>query len=61
MKPGDMTILAQYLDALRPDATTLVESNGYLCQRRADFPRCPYPDLLVAFGIDQTKVDVANG
>ena len=61
MKPGDMTILAQYLDALRPDATTLVESNGYLCQRRSDFPRCPYPDLLVAFGIDQEKVDVANG
>ena len=58
---GVTAILAKHLDALRPDATTLVGGNGYLCQRRADFPRCPYPDLLVAFGIDQEKVDVANG
>ena len=58
---GVTAILAKHLDALRPDATTLVGGNGYLCQRRADFPGCPYPDLLVAFGIDQEKVDVANG
>ena len=58
---GVTAILAKYLDALRPDATTLVGGNGYLCQRRSDFPGCPYPDLLVAFGIDQEKVDVANG
>ena len=58
---GVTAILAKHLDALRPDATTLVGGNGYLCQRRSDFPRCPYPDLLVAFGIDQEKVDVANG
>ena len=58
---GVTAILAKHLDALRPDATTLVGGNGYLCQRRADFPRCPYPDLLVAFDIDQEKVDVANG
>ena len=58
---GVTAILAKHLDALRPDATTLVGGNGYLCRRRSDFPRCPYPDLLVAFGIDQEKVDVANG
>ena len=58
---GVTAILANHLDALRPDATTLVGGNGYLCQSRSDFPRCPYPDLLVAFGIDQEKVDVANG
>ena len=58
---GVTAILAQHLDALRPDTPTLVGGNGYLCRRRADFPRCPYPDLMVAFGIDQEKVNVANG
>ena len=58
---GVTAILAKHLDALRPDATTLVGGNGYLCQRRSDFPGCPYPDLLVAFGIDQENVDIANG
>lgn len=58
---GDMTILALHLDALRPDSTTLVGGNGYLCRTRSDFPRCPYPDMLVAFGVDPESADIANG
>ena len=60
-KSGDMTILAQHLDALRSDATTLVDGNGYLCRRRSDLPRCPYPDVMVAFNIDPEVVATANG
>ena len=59
--PGEMTILALHLDALRPDSTTLVGGNGYLCRTRDDFPHCPYPDMLVAFGIDKELANIANG
>ena len=58
---GDSTTLAQHLDALRPDATTFVAGNGYLCRRRSDFPSCPYPDLMIAFNIDLEIVTIANG
>ncbi len=58
---GDMAILAQHLDAFRPDTTTFVAGNGYLCRRRSDFPRCPYPDTMVAFNIDLEIVTIANG
>ena len=58
---GDSTTLAQHLDALRPDTTTFVAGNGYLCRRRSDFPRCPYPDTMVAFNIDLEIVAIANG
>ena len=58
---GDMAILAQHLDAFRPDTTTFVAGNGYLCRRRSDFPRCPYPDTMVAFNIDLEIVAIANG
>ena len=59
--PGDMTVLGLHLDALRPDSTTLVSGNGYLCRTRSDFPRCPYPDMMVAFGIDKELTNIANG
>ena len=58
---GDSTTLAQHLDALRPDSTTFVAGNGYLCRRRSDFPNCPYPDLMVAFNVDLEIVTIANG
>ena len=58
---GDSTTLAQHLDALRHDTTTFVAGNGYLCRRRSDFPRCPYPDLMIAFNIDLEIVTIANG
>ena len=58
---GDSTTLAQHLDALRPDTTAFVAGNGYLCRRRSDFPRCPYPDLMIAFNIDPEIVTIANG
>ena len=59
--PGDLTVLGLRLDALRPGSTTLVSGNGYLCRTRDDFPRCPYPDVMVAFGIDKELTDIANG
>lgn len=61
MLPGDLTVLGLRLDALRPGSTTLVSGNGYLCRTRDDFPRCPYPDVMVAFGIDKELTDIANG
>ena len=58
--PGDMTILAHHLDVFRPDATTLLEGNGYLCRRRSDCPNCPYPDTMVAFNVDPEIVAITN-
>ena len=61
MLPGDLTVLGLHLDALRPGSTTLVSGNGYLCRTRDDFPGCPYPDVIIAFGIDKELTDIANG
>ena len=57
---GDMTTLAHHLDVFRPDATTLLEGNGYLCRRRSDCPNCPYPDTMVAFNVDPEIVAITN-
>ncbi len=59
--PGVPATLSIHLDALRPGSTTLVGGNGYLCRTRADFPSCPYPDMLVAFGVNPEMADIANG
>ena len=61
MLPGDLTVLGLHLDAVRRDSTTLVSGNGYLCRTRDDFPHCPYPDVMVAFGIDRELIDVTRG
>ena len=58
--PGDMTTLAHHLGVFRPDATTLLEGNGYLCRRRSDCPNCPYPDTMVAFNVDPEIVAITN-
>ena len=60
-RPAVANTLARYLDALLPDSTTLVSGRGYLCRHRGDLPRCPYPDMVVAFNIDAAAVDVTNG
>ena len=44
--------VTRYYDALRPDANILVAGEGYLCATRRDLPYVPYPDLLIAFGVD---------
>ena len=59
--PGVPGTLANHLDAMVPGSTTLVSGNGYLCRRRSDLPRCPYPDLLVSFNVDWEDVTFTNG
>ena len=59
--PAVPNTLARHLDALRPDSTTFVAGRGYLCRRRSDLPRCPYPDLVVAFNVDATGIGETNG
>ena len=53
--------LARHLDALRPDATTFIAGRGYLCRQRSDLPRSPYPDMVVAFGVDAASIGETNG
>ena len=60
-RPAVANTLARHLDALRPDTTTFVAGRGYLCHRRSDLPRCPYPDLVVAFDVDAASIGEANG
>ena len=59
--PGVPTILALHFDAMLPGSTTLVNGYGYLCRRRSDLPRCPYPDMIVAFGVDADSINETNG
>ncbi len=60
-RPAVANTLARHLDALRPDTTTFVAGRGYLCGQRSDLPRCPYPDLVVAFGVDAVRIGETNG
>ncbi len=59
--PGIPGAIATHLNAMIPGSTTLVGGNGYLCQRRSDLPRCPYPDLSVSFNADWEDVIFTNG
>ncbi len=59
--PADANTLARRFDAQRADSTILVSGKGYLCRRRSDLPRAPYPDLLVAFGVDAAAIVANNG
>ena len=58
---GILETIAKHLDAMIPGSTTLVGGNGYLCQRRTDLPRCPYPDMLVSFNVDWEDAIYNNG
>ena len=59
--PGVPTMVALHFDAMLPGSTTLVNGYGYLCRRRSDLPRCPYPDMIVAFGVDAESINTTNG
>ncbi len=59
--PGVMSTVAKHLGAMIPGSTTLVGGNGYLCPTRSDFPRCPYPDMLIAFNIAWEDMVSTNG
>lgn len=60
-RPAVANTLARHLDALRPDATTFIAGRGYLCRQRSDLPRCPYPDMVVAFDVDAASIGGTNG
>ena len=53
--------VTRYYDALRPDANILVAGEGYLCAARRDLPYAPYPDMLIAFGVDAAAIAATNG
>ena len=53
--------VTRYYDALRPDASILVAGEGYLCATRRDLPYAPYPDMLIAFGVDAAAIVATNG
>lgn len=60
-RPAVMNTLARHFDAMRPGSTTFVLGRGYLCQRRGDLPRCPYPDMIIAFNVDVALIQDTNG
>ena len=53
--------LIRHLNAMVPGSTTFIGGNGYLCRRRSDLPRCPYPDFLVSFNVDWQEAKFTNG
>ena len=53
--------VTRYYDALCPDASILVAGEGYLCATRRDLPYAPYPDMLIAFGVDAAAIAATNG
>ena len=59
--PAVANTMARHLDALRPDATTFVAGRGYLCRQRSDLPSCPYPDMLVSYGVIVADLRDTNG
>ena len=59
--PGVPTTVALHFGAMLPGSTTLVNGYGYLCRRRSDLPRCPYPDMVVAFDVDAESISATNG
>ena len=60
-RPAVANTVTRYYDALRPDASILVAGEGYLCATRRDLPYAPYPDMLIAFGVDAAAIAATNG
>ena len=60
-KPAVMNTVDRYYDALRQEIQVLVTGNGYLCAARRDLPYAPYPDMLIAFGVDAAAIAATNG
>jgi len=60
-KPAVMNTVDRHYDALRQEIQVLVTGNGYLCAARRDLPYAPYPDMLIAFGVDAAAIAATNG
>ena len=60
-KPAVMNTVDLHYDALRQEIQVLVTGNGYLCATRRDLPYAPYPDMLIAFGVDAAAIAATNG
>ena len=60
-KPAVMNTVDRHYDALRQEIQVLVTGNGYLCAARRDLPHAPYPDMLIAFGVDAAAIAATNG
>ena len=60
-KPAVMNTVDRHYDALRQEIQVLVAGNGYLCAARRDLPYAPYPDMLIAFGVDAAAIAATNG
>ena len=60
-KPAVMNTVDRHYDALRQEIQVLVTGNGYLCAARRDLPYAPYPDMLIAFGVDAAAITATNG
>ena len=60
-KPAVMNTVDRHYDALRQEIQVLVAGNGYLCAARSDLPYAPYPDMLIAFGVDAAAIAATNG
>lgn len=60
-RPAVMNTLARFLGALRDDSDVLVSGNGYVCASRSQLPHAPYPDMVVAFGVDRAALINNNG
>ena len=60
-KPAVMNTVDPLLRRLASGIQVLVAGNGYLCATRRDLPYAPYPDMLIAFGVDAAAIAATNG
>ena len=60
-RPAVMNTVARFFDALRDDSDVLVSGNGYVCATRSELPSAPYPDMVIAFGLNRAALVNNNG
>ena len=60
-RPAVMNTVARFFGALRDDSDVLVSGSGYVCASRSQLPHAPYPDMVIAFGVDRTALINNNG
>ena len=56
-----MNTVARFFGALHDDSDVLVSGNGYVCVSRSQLPHAPYPDMVIAFGVDRASLINNNG
>ena len=56
-----MNTVARFFGALHADSDVLVSGNGYVCSSRSQLPHAPYPDMVIAFGVDRAALVNNNG